>query len=496
MSKKNSVIKYLKNINNSINNLLEKNLNKLNLDNLRNLITNNKIVLTFVALLILFISYLLLPTFYKQKELVTELKFELSKKLNLNFKFSGKLNYNFFPTPHFIISEANINYKQKDFSHIKKMKVYISIYNLFSIKNIEIKDVEIENANFYFNRNNFDFFLNLLNNKYEKEIFEIKNSNIFFNNSQNEVLFINKILNMKYYYDFKESKNIIISENEIFNIPYQIKLYDDNKQKKLWSEININFLKLKLENEILYKDLVKIGKAYLIYNNSKSVINYKTDKKSFEFNFFEKVENPKFNYNGKINYNPFYSYLTGSTYDLDIFHLFNQNGFISQLLKTEILNNNNIDFKLEINAENFSDNNNFKKINFNSKIQESLIDIDNTNFKWRSFADLKFSDSLIYVKNSELFLDGKVNIKINDHKGIFRYLLTPKKYRKKFSFIEFNFSHNIDQKITTLSDIKIDNIYNKNINEIMSKIFMKDNNLQNKIYIKKMLNEALKSYEG
>ena len=77
MNKSNSFVKYLNNINKFINSLLEKNLNKLNLKNLRNLLKNNKIILTFVALFVIFISYLLLPTFYKQsdisKTLITQL---------------------------------------------------------------------------------------------------------------------------------------------------------------------------------------------------------------------------------------------------------------------------------------------------------------------------------------------------------------------------------------------------------------------------------------
>ena len=63
MSKTNFFVKYFKNISNFINNLLEKNLNKLNSKNLSFLIKNNKIILTFVAFFVVFISYLLLPTF-------------------------------------------------------------------------------------------------------------------------------------------------------------------------------------------------------------------------------------------------------------------------------------------------------------------------------------------------------------------------------------------------------------------------------------------------
>ena len=87
MSKTNFFVKYLKNINNFINNLLEKNLNKLNFKNLSFLLKNNKIILTFVALFVVLISYLLLPTFYNQNDVSKELKNDLQSKFNLNFKF-------------------------------------------------------------------------------------------------------------------------------------------------------------------------------------------------------------------------------------------------------------------------------------------------------------------------------------------------------------------------------------------------------------------------
>ena len=69
MSKTNFFVKHLKNFNNFINSLLEKNLNKLHFKNFSFLLKNNKIILTFVALFVIFISYLLLPTFYNQSDI-------------------------------------------------------------------------------------------------------------------------------------------------------------------------------------------------------------------------------------------------------------------------------------------------------------------------------------------------------------------------------------------------------------------------------------------
>ena len=96
MTKQNSFVKKLKTINRSINSLLERNLNKLKFDNLKIAASNNKFILTFVVLFFLFVSYLLVPTFYKQGDISKELKIELLNKYNLHFTFTQKLNYNFF----------------------------------------------------------------------------------------------------------------------------------------------------------------------------------------------------------------------------------------------------------------------------------------------------------------------------------------------------------------------------------------------------------------
>ena len=180
MSKSNSLIKFLKNVNYSINNLLEKNLNKLKLDNLINLIRSHKIILTFVALSVLFLSYLLVPTFFKEPQISNHLKKEISEKYNLNLNFKKKLNYNFFPRPHFTNNETIIFHNNIAISKIKKIKIYVSADNLFKLKNIEVNDLIIENANFDINKNNYNFFTKLLNNNFLDKKLEIKKSNIFF----------------------------------------------------------------------------------------------------------------------------------------------------------------------------------------------------------------------------------------------------------------------------------------------------------------------------
>ena len=70
---------------------------------------------------------------------------------------------------------------------------------------------------------------------------KIINSNIFFRNFENEILFINKIKNLKYYYDQNELKNVLFSENEIFNTSYSLKVVNYEEEKKLFTKLNIDF---------------------------------------------------------------------------------------------------------------------------------------------------------------------------------------------------------------------------------------------------------------
>ena len=253
MSKNIFFVKYLKNISIFINSLLEKNLNKLNFKNLSNLFKNNKIILTFVAVLVIFLSYLLLPTFYKQSDISKKLETELETKFDLNFKFSKNIKYNLFPKPHFVTSETIINDQNNEISKINKLKIFISLDNFLSLKKIKIKDLIFDNANFNLNKDNYNFFLDLLNKNFKSGNLTIKNSNIFFRNFVNEVLFINKILRMKFYYEPKELVNIFYSDNEIFNVPFSIKSFFNTDKSKLFSVINLNLMKLQIENELSFE---------------------------------------------------------------------------------------------------------------------------------------------------------------------------------------------------------------------------------------------------
>jgi len=496
MSKPNFFVKYLKSINQSINSLLEKNLNKLNFNNFINLARSNKIFLTFVALIFLFLSYLSIPYIYNKEKIKNELESQLINKFNINFILPKNFEYKFLPRPHFIIKDIFINENEQKIFDVNKTSIFISLNNLFSINNIKIDNVVFEEANFNLNKQNSNLFIKLLDNDYSKSNLNIKNSKIFFRSFENEILLINKVDNLEYYYDLKEFKNVVISENEIFNIPYSIKIYKERLTKNLFSKVNLNFLKLQLINELDYSDDLKKGLINFIYNKKKSEVSYEFDAEAFNFYFLDKSIKPNFAYKGKINFNPFYSLINGNIDEINLSTFFQSNSIFFELLKTEILNNKNLNFDLKIKGKKYFKIDNINDFNLDFKIQEGLIDIDNTNFKWINHAVFEVLNSLIYVKENQLILDCKIIIDIKNHNEIYKFLQIPKNSRPVLNRLEIDINYNFDEQTLNFKTVKIDNQINKRVNEVLLKKLLKREEILNKVYFKSTLKKAIIAYAG
>ena len=495
MNTSNFFARFLKNLSKSINSLLEKYLNKLNINNFKRLLLNNKIFFSIVAAIILFFSYISLPNIYNQDKISRELQSNIFNKLNLEFYFSNGLEYKFLPRPHFVAKETSIINDESKISEIKTTKIYVSLENLFSLENMKVTDIILEDANFNLNHKNYNFFVNLLHADFKEIELKIINSTVFYRNFENNVLLINNIFNSKYYYDPNELKNFFYSKNEIFNVPYSIQLFfDDNKN--VYSKINIDSLRLQLENKLIFGKDFNFGSTEFNFLNEKSVAKYKTSKKFFEFSLNDQSQALKFLFNGKFNFKPFYSNLEGKVNKISFASIFSSNAVIKDLIKTEILNNKNIDFKLDIQAQEVKNFSNFKNIFLKTKIQDGLIDIDQTKFSWKNFVNFNIKDSLVYVKDGHLLLDASSELSVADSNEIYKFLLTPKNLRKKINKININFTYFFDEKIIEIKSILVDGKLNKNLNDNLKIIYLKENNLQNKIYFKNLLNDAIKSYFG
>ena len=94
-----------------------------------------------------------------------------------------------------------------------------------------------KNTDFNVYKEDFIFFENLLKTEPNENEILIKKV-IFFKNKDDEVLFINKIFNGKFYYDSNNLQNVLSSRNEIYNVPYKLIIKNDKFNKNLLTKFN------------------------------------------------------------------------------------------------------------------------------------------------------------------------------------------------------------------------------------------------------------------
>ena len=170
--------------------------------------------------------------------------------------------------------------------------------------------------------------------------------------------------------------------------------------------------------------------------------------------------------------------------------------FFVQLLKTELLNNKNLNINTIIKAEQIAPYNDLNDLVLNFNIEEGLVDINESKFSWLNYVDFQISDSLVYIKDNNLVVDGNLLINVYDVNEIYKFFQTPRNYRREIKEIKFNFVYSFDQKISSLNNIEIDDSHNQKVNQILNQIILKETVLQNRVYLKNLMNKAIKSYAG
>ena len=484
-----------------MNNLIQKNLNRLNLKEKKKIISQfislKRVIIGLILFLILGLIFLSLPNLYTKPEVQNNIKNQLLDRYDVKFKFSTDMKYDLFPWPNYkfeniqILSENN-----KKLADIKNLKINLEISNFFSSKNLKIKEIFLAEAKFNLYKKDLNFFFNLLNNDFSKSKIKILNSYIFLKNELDEVLLINKIKKMEYSYNFNKNQNTLSVKNEIFNIPYSLEIYKDKIEKKIFSKLNINILRSSFQTEYNYGEAIKKGFIDIINNKNKSKINFSLNKEKLIFELKDKMNDINFNYNGIIDLKPFFLDFSGKIKKIDIKYFINSNSILQQFLKTNVLNNENLNISSKINAEKILPYQKFINLFLNFRINEGLIDIDDSKFTWYDHADFEILNSLIYLNANNLILDGRMKIKIRDYDEIYKFFQTPRNFRKEIKNIEFVFNYNFDQSMINIVDMKIDGQDNRKVVEILKKMVFQDNNLQNKIYFKNLINKAIKAYSG
>ncbi len=478
----------------SINNTIENYFN-----NLRNFIlnfkktkftSNNKVFLAFGVMIILALSYLLLPTLYNKNEIQLEIKNQIQKKYNLELKFNESIKYGLLPKPHFVAKNLSIIHNKKEIASVKNLKLFTSVNKLFSFNKTNLKDLIFKNVDFNIYKNDLEFFTDLLKIEPNENKIIFKNSNIFFKNADDEVLFINKIKKGEFFYDSNNLQNILISKNEIFKIPFKLTIKNDKFNKKIISIFDSSKIRLNIKNEIDYDKKDILGFLDVLFVNKDTSLNYNIKKDTLDF----KSKNNT--YNGSIDFKPFYLKANFNYDGISTKNLFNEDSVFIDLIKGEIINSKNLNSDINLNIRDITNVDELKDLKLKIVIQQGELFFSGSSIMWKDSLKITLNESLLDYNEDEINLNGKVVLDFSDLNKFYQTFQVKKTDRKKIDQIQIDFDYNLINKNVSFDNVKIDNDRNNNLQKFLDTFNSSKTRVFNKITFKNFINNFFSNYDG
>ena len=479
----------------SINNLIESYFNKLRffILNLKKskISSHNRVFFVITGVVFLTLTYFLIPTSYDKNIINKEIKNQILLRYQINLEFSNDINYGLFPKPHFNIKNLSISNDSRKIAEVKSLKIFIGVKNFFKFNKMEIKDLIINGAEFNIKKKDLSFFTNILKTEPNRQYLKIKNSIIFFKDSKGEVLFINQIIESKFHYDFKNLKNIFESKNKIFNLPYKLKIKNDKLNQILDTEIICNKLRLKIENQIDYKKNDKNGILKINFKNRNNTFNYNIKENLLDYS----LKDSNKNFNGLIEFKPFYSFSNLKYQSFKIKDLIN-NPLLNEIIKTNLIKNDNLNAKINFSVNKVTDFDRFKDLLLKSNIEEGVLSFSGSKVKWKDNLNLFLEEGFIDHDDNAIIFNGRLVIDISDENDFFKFFQISKNFRKKLKKVEFDFNFDLVEKKVTFDNFKIDAQSNVKLDRFILNYNSKDEKFFNKITFKSFVSEVLKAYFG
>ena len=423
------------------------------------------IIYTIIFSIFLFLSIPGLFNFEKYKE---EIKKVFINDFNIFVSIEGEIEYRFVPSPHIILKTTDINLNSNENSNIGKIenvKLFISLYELYKNKKIEVKKLQIKNGNFYFKNRIFPFFNNHLEKAVIKPI-EISSSNFFYINNNDEVATISPINKIDYYIDLKTKEKKFKLSGNIFDINFNFlwkKNY--NSPSTTVSELAFKNPNIKIKHKKVKTEKNYLGNfefsflrrnGYLNYIYEENILKVKTPKKDFSDLILD----------GKISINPFFFNLDSNIKGQNLEYIIDK--FVSRLYDYKDSLHENFNGNLKINLSNIK--NPFAKSGYvNLSFQNSKLVIQN-EFQIRKIGSIEFNNLNFEQKDEKVYINSDVLINVKNKDEFFRRFSISKGAKIDLKKISLKISKNIDTQDYYLSNVVINESL-KNEKDSSSEVF-------------------------
>ena len=449
----------------------------------------------------LYLLYLSIPGIVISENIQRELEEKLKREYNLDFALTPDIDYSILPKPHYIVKDVVIFTEktgyQKEFSQIKRLKIFINQNNFFKMNNI-IKKVEIKDANFFIENSDFKFINNFLDNGFSKKSIKILKSKIFYKSNEGQIVTFFTLENILISHDELKKENSLISKGKIFNIPFTFDWkYDENLNEKT-TKVRLNPLKLNLLNKSKSGDKVKNLK--INFKRSKLNTDYFLEKNSVIIKSNRSfLGTNKFDYNGKINLDPFDFQIESKIQKFDLKKIIPNKNMLDEIFSQEFLLNENFNGRLAIKSDNLNNGSFFNEILINSNYVGEKIELSNSKLLNKKIGSLNLDYGNIYLEENDIFFKGKFSFEIFDKNKFYRKFLVSKKNQKDLEKVYFGLIYNLSKFDAKIFFISLNEDKPEMSDNLDNLIYSFNNNsitVNNWISLRSFINKILSSYPG
>ena len=428
-------------------------------------------VIFLISLLFISISlYFSIPSLFDYKKLQSKIENQIESDFDLKFANISNINYRFLPSPHLIIKEADLYFKNDSIHKISELnntKVFISINKLYQNKKIIIKKILISNENFNFNFTTLNKFINHLQDIKNKEII-IKKSKFFYKNNKNEVSLISPIKNLNYQFFKKSKQKKLKIEGNLFDTNYNFK-WDKDFNTNSFSKFILKFSNpnIVFENTFNAKNnLNKNGNLKINFLSKNLNVKYIFENNKLSFKTISNKFEP-LNVKGIVEFSPFFFDIESTLENQKINFLIN-NILLNYFNYKEDVHKN-INGRIKINFEKLN-NALFKSGNIEFNFLNSKIILNKNKFQITKIGTIILRDSYFYENEGNIFFVSKIEVDIVNQKQFYRRFSIPIKNRINIKKVYAVIEKNIDNDEYAVLDISFNNEINfdLNLNEISS----------------------------
>jgi len=427
---------------------------------------SSKFILSSIIVFFTVILFLSLPVLLKYKSIQNKIEKKVSSEFKINLKNLDDISFKFFPKPHYLVKKANLDLNTKDdkssIIETNNLKIFISIKNIYSKKNISIEGIEIGNANIYFKLKDILDFRNHLYYKINKPIY-IKNSKFFLQDIKNKTILISPIRKMDYFINNKNNSKELKIKGNLFDINYYSswkRFYDNPKYS--FNEIKLKNPNLFIKNSFSLEDKsIFRGKSSINFLNEDFIINYLIKDNKIFINSSNQIKNQKIKLNSIIELEPFFFDATINIDQKDTNFLIDY--LLNFILNLKEENLGNVNGKLTLVVNNLK-NSIINSGNISLSIKEKKIKLEKSLFEIKDIGKVR-SVFRYYENKGDLIFASENIFEITNKKEFSRKFQVSLKNVKNINRIYFDLEKNIDNGEISISNIYLNKIDTQNFSE-------------------------------